>query len=197
MAQDAQLKDIHVKVIRKRILSSELADLQVKQKELDTKVKELAERKQAEQKDVDRLEKGGITSFFYSIAGKKEEKLIKERAEALDALQQYEEAFLELEGVRRSIELKVTELATLDGYEEKFEKLLQGKRRLLENKTSEAEILATEKELALQKEKCALLAEAGKQGEQILEYVGAIRDNLSVCMSSEMGFIRVLLHRKV
>lgn len=197
MAQDAQLKDIHVKVIRKRILSSELATLQGKQKELDTKVKELSERKQAEQKDVDRLEKGGITSFFYSIVGKKEERLVKERAEALEALQQYEETFLELEGVRRSIDLKVTELATLEGYEEKFEKLLQGKRRLLENTTSEAEILAAEKELALQKEQCALLAEAGKQGEQILEYVGAIRDNLSVCMSSEMGFIRVLLHRKV
>lgn len=51
---------------------------------------------------------------------------------------------------------------------------------MLENTTSEAEILAAEKELALQKEQCALLAEAGKQGEQILEYVGAIRDNLSV-----------------
>ena len=178
MAQDAQLKDIHVKVIRKRILSSELAALQAKQKELDAKVKELAERKQAEQKDVDRLEKGGITSFFYSIFGKKEEKLVKERAEALEALQQYEEAFLELEGVRRSIDLKSTELATLEGYEEKFEKLLQGKRRLLENTTSEAEILAVEKELALKKEQCALLAEAGKQGEQILEYVGAIRETL-------------------
>lgn len=104
MAQDAQLKDIHVKVIRKRILSSELADLQVKQKELDTKEKELSERKQAEQKDVDRLEKGGITSFFYSIVGKKEERLVKERAEALEALQQYEETFLELEGVSRNID---------------------------------------------------------------------------------------------
>ena len=178
MAQDAQLKDIHVKVVRKRMLSAELLTLQAKKKELDAKVKELAERKQAEQKDVDRLEKGGITSFFYGIVGKKEEKLEKERAEALEALQQCEEAFLELEGVNRSIELKEVELATLEGYEEKFEKLLQGKRRLLENTVSEVEILEVEKELALQKEQCALLTEAGKQGEQILEYVGKIREIL-------------------
>jgi len=178
MAQDAQLKDIHVKIVRKRILSAELMALRVKQKDLDAKVKELSERKQAEQKDVDRLEKGGITSFFYGIVGKKEEKLEKERAEALDALQQYEEAFLELEGVNRSIELKETELATLEGYEEKFEKLLQGKRRLLENTVSEVEILEVEKDLAFQKEQSALLAEAEKQGERILEYVGKIRETL-------------------
>lgn len=39
MAQDAQLKDIHVKIVRKRILSAELMALRVKQKDLDTKVK--------------------------------------------------------------------------------------------------------------------------------------------------------------
>ncbi len=178
MVQNTQLKDIHVKVVRKRILSAELLTLQAKKKELDAKVKELAERKQAEQKDVDRLEKGGITSFFYGILGKKEEKLEKERGEAVEATEQYEEAFLELESVNRSIELKETELATLEGYEEKFEKLLHGKRRLLENTTSEAEILEAEKELALQREQCALLAEAEKQGEQILEYVGKIRETL-------------------
>ena len=54
MAQDAQLKDIHGKVVRKRILSAELLTLQAKKKELDAKVKELAERKQAEQKKVTR-----------------------------------------------------------------------------------------------------------------------------------------------
>ena len=35
MAQDAQLKDIHVKIVRKRILSAELMALRVKQKDLD------------------------------------------------------------------------------------------------------------------------------------------------------------------
>ncbi len=181
MAQDAQLKEIHTKVIRERMLSKELLILQARRQELDEKEKELSERKLAEQKDVERLENGGITSFFYRIIGKKEEKLEKERAEALDAAQQYEQVFLELEGVRRSIELKETELATLDGYEEKFEKLLQGKRRLLENTGLEVEkvLLQVETELALQKEDKALLEETEKLGEQILGYVKQVQETLS------------------
>jgi len=179
MAQDEQLKDIHVKVLRKRVLSSELVTLQARRKELDAKVKELAEGKQTKQKAVDRLEKGGVISLFYSVIGKKEEKLTKERAEALDALKQYEEAFLELEGVNRSIELKETELATLEGYEEKFEKLLLGKRRLLEHTVAEVEILESERELAIEKERGALLGETEKLGEQILEYIKQVQETLS------------------
>ncbi|MBR5128027.1 MAG: hypothetical protein IKU69_06320 [Roseburia sp.] len=181
MAQDAQLKDIHTKVIRKRTISKELLILRARRQELDAKVKELSERKLAEQKDVERLEKRGITSLFYSIVGKKEEKLKKERAEALDATQQYEQAFLEVENVKRSIELKETELATLEGYEEKFEKLLQGKRRLLEHTGLEAErkVLQAEKELALQKEQQALLEETEKLGETILEQANKVQETLS------------------
>ena len=178
MGQDVQLKGMHVKVIRKRTLSVELSTLQVKRGELNVKVNELAKQKDAEQKDVDRLEKAGVTSFFYSVLGKKEEKLEKERAEAFEAMKQYEEAFLELDRVNRSIELKETELATLEGYEEKFEKLLQGKRRLLENTVAEIEILDAERELALQKEKYAVFTETQKLGEQILEYIGKIRETL-------------------
>lgn len=180
MAQDTQLRELHQKVLRKRTLIRELSALHFKQQELDSKVKDLEKRKQAEQKDVDRLEKGGITSFFYSVIGKKEERLEKERAEAVDAMRQYEDAFLELEGVNRSIELKETELATLDGYEEKFDKMLQGKRRLLDNSASEAEreILKVEKELAFAREQGALLEEAVKLGERILDYVKQIQETL-------------------
>jgi len=144
-------------------------------------VKELELQKNAEEKDVERLEKGGVTSFFYGLLGKKEEKLEKERSEAFEAKTRYEEALSELEGINRSIELKETELATLEGYEEKFEKLLQGKRRLLENSGLEAEkvIIETEKELALQKEQGALVCETQKLAEQILEYVEQVQDTLS------------------
>lgn len=181
MAQDAQLKDIYVKVIRKRMLFKELQTLQERRQERYVKVKELEVRKKAEQKDVDRLERSGITSFFYGVLGKKEEKLEKERSEALDAMKQYEEAFLEQEGVNRSIELKVTELATLEGYEEKFKRLLQEKRRLLENTGSETEktVVEAEKELALQRERETFLYETEKLGERILEYVEQVQETLN------------------
>lgn len=181
MGQDAQLKDIHLKVIRKRVLSKELFILRTKREELDIKVNELAKQKEEEQKDVDRLEKAGVTSFFYGLIGKKEEKLEKERAEALKSMKQYEEVFLELESVNRSIELKETELATLDGYEEKFVTMLKGKRRLLENTGTDTEqtILNAERELALQKEQDTFIYETKKLGEQILEHIRQTQETLN------------------
>lgn len=180
MPQDIQLKEIHQKVIRKRTLSENLSTLYVKKQELDSKVKDLEKRKLKEQNDVDRLEKAGILSFFYSVIGKKEEKLEKERGEALEIIKQYEEALLELEGVKRSIELKKTELATLDGYEEKFHKMIQGKRRLLENTgvKAEREILKAETELSFLKEQMALLGETVKLGERILDYINKVQETL-------------------
>jgi len=180
MSQDIQLKEFHQKVIRKRKLIRELNVLRFQSQELSSKIVDLEQKKQAEQKDVDKLEKSGITSFFYSIIGKREEKLEKERAEAVEAIRQYEEAFLELERVKRGIGLKETELATLDSYEEKFEKMLQGKRRLMENIGLETEgvILQAEKELALQKEQQALLGETEKLGEQILEQLSKVQKTL-------------------
>lgn len=180
MAQDIQLKKFWEKVKRRRRLSEELSGLRNEQTALDRRVKELETKKQKEQKDAERLEKAGVRSFFYALIGKKEEKLEKERMEANAALEEYEEAFLKLESLNRRIELAETEWKTLDAYEEKFSKLLEGKRKLLSGSEipAEKEILQVERKLSALKIREKAVLELLEQGETILTQTEQLQNTL-------------------
>lgn len=180
MAQDIQLKKFWEKVKRRRRLSEELSGLRNEQTALDRRVKELETKKQKEQKDAERLEKAGVRSFFYALIGKKEEKLEKERMEANAALEEYEEAFLKLESLNRRIELAETEWKTLDAYEEKFSKLLEGKRKLLSGSEipAEKEILQVERKLSALKIREKAVLELLEQSETILTQTEQLQNTL-------------------
>lgn len=180
MAQDIQLKEFWEKVKRRRRLSEELSRLRNEQTALDRRVKELETKKQKEQKDAERLEKAGVRSFFYALIGKKEEKLEKERMEANAALEEYEEAFLKLESLNRRIELAETEWKTLDAYEEKFSKLLEGKRKLLSGSEipAEKEILQVERKLSALKIREKAVLELLEQSETILTQTEQLQNTL-------------------
>lgn len=180
MAQDIQLKEFWEKVKRRRRLSEELSGLRNEQTALDRRVKELETKKQKEQKDAERLEKAGVRSFFYALIGKKEEKLEKERMEANAALEEYEEAFLKLESLNRRIELAETEWKTLDAYEEKFSKLLEGKRKLLSGSEipAEKEILQVERKLSALKIREKAVLELLEQSETILTQTEQLQNTL-------------------
>ena len=76
---------------------------------------------------VEKLEKGGLYALFHTFTGKRGEKLEKGREKSAKLAIQYERVSLEFSDVKRQVELKETELATLEGYEEKFKKLLEAK----------------------------------------------------------------------
>ena len=81
----------------------------------------------AEEADVEKLKKTGLTAIFYEIIGKKEEKLEKEQREALAAAARYQTAQAELDGLWRERETLRAEQAELQGCAERFEaaKLLE------------------------------------------------------------------------
>ena len=131
MGQDIQMKEFWEKAKRRRRIKDELIPLREQRTALEQVVKELELKREKEQKDVERLEKAGVRSFFYALTGKKEEKLEKERIEAEMAQKAYKEAFLKLGNLDRKIELAETEWKNLETYEEKFSKFLEGKRKQL------------------------------------------------------------------
>ena len=75
----------------------------------------------AEEADVEKLKKTGLTAIFYEIIGKKEEKLEKEQREALAAAARYQTAQAELDGLWRERETLRAEQAGLHGCVERFE----------------------------------------------------------------------------
>ena len=79
---DEQLQLLQQKIARKNHEETKLKQLYIQREELSGKVYELKKSKLEQQKDVDQLEGGSLSSFFYAIIGKKEEKLDKEREEA-------------------------------------------------------------------------------------------------------------------
>lgn len=126
---DERLEKLQRDAARKRRLESMLGELRAQRSELEARVSELEAIKLQEQEDVERLESGGITALFYSLVGKGEEKMTKERREAAAAALKYESAARELDSVMSDIAGCESELAGLSGCEQEYEETLQAKSR--------------------------------------------------------------------
>lgn len=77
--------------------------------------------------------------------------------------------------------MKGIELSTLEGYEEKFEKLLEAKRREIEQLQIpvEEKIQAKEQELATLKEHAVLFEDAIKLSDTLLEQIQQVQETLN------------------
>ncbi len=102
-------------------LEQRRADLEVKLSDLDAAMKK-------ERRDVEKLEKGGVVSFFYSVTGKKEQKLEKERNEADEALKNYASVKKEYDAITENIGHYNTELDKFIERRLQLDKLLNEKK---------------------------------------------------------------------
>lgn len=84
-----------------------------------------------EQADVDRMESGGISSFVYSILGRQEEKLEKERREAQLAREQYQGALNTLQELHRQREAISDSIARLGDPQRNYRQLYETQRQKL------------------------------------------------------------------
>ena len=146
---DEQLQNLHQQVAKKKHLETILKDLHNQRDELEKKVDQLKTEKQKEQADVDRLEGRSLAAFFYNIAGKKEEKLDKERQEAYAAAVKYDSAFREFTTIEEDIKHYESELNTLNGCEKQYEQVLKEKAETLKssNKPESTKMLQLEEQI--------------------------------------------------
>lgn len=153
-----------------------MESLQEQYSDLLARVLELREQKEKEQKDVDRLERGSLSSFFLNLAGKKEEKLEKEEKEAYLAAVKCDAAEKELTAVEAQIDSNGKALIELADCETEYEDLLEEKRAAIAEQGLSGldDIIKAEKKLfALEKEKVEIweASEAGKQSMVLMEEV--------------------------
>lgn len=125
---DEKLRRLQQQAERKRRLEAMLRELRQQREELERKAAQLERIKLDEQADVDRLEGGGLAAMFYSLLGKSEEKLTKERREAAAAAVKYEAAARELASIAEDIDNYESELAGLAGVDAEYEATLEEKR---------------------------------------------------------------------
>ncbi len=176
----ADLKDLQRRAARKVQLGSQLRELEEQRRELEAKVEELAAIKHDEQADVDRLESGGLAALFYSLIGKGEEKLDKERAEAAAAAVKYEAAARELADVENDLERFRAERRELENAEEEYRRALEAKAEELRRSGSVAgrELLRIEAEIAAEESRKKEIVEAIAAGSDALNTAQAILDEL-------------------
>lgn len=94
---DQQWRELAARAGRLGQVTAQLEELGRQRTERQARVEETARIYRREQEDVDRLEAGGLRALLLSLSGDKEERLSRERREALAAKYQYDQAVSDLE----------------------------------------------------------------------------------------------------
>ena len=119
-----KLVELYEKVAKKKKAEVELEDLIIQEEELSVKVEGLKDRKDIEQRDVERIEGRSLAAFFYNVIGKREEKIEKEKKEAYEAAVKYDAVAKEYESVKSGIEQRKAIVEELKFCEYEYKKAM-------------------------------------------------------------------------
>lgn len=128
---DQAWKELTAQASRLSQVSAQLEEVERQRAERQRRVEETGQSYRKEQDDVDKLEKGGIRAFLLSLTGDKEERLTKERREAMAAKCQYDQAVSDLEYLDGKIFKLRRQKETLQHARQELEKLSEVKAELL------------------------------------------------------------------
>jgi len=176
----AELKEAQAKLARREQLRVMLTDAAVQLNEITVRERTLYEQLQKENADVDVMERTTVTSLFYTLLGKKEEKLEKEQREAQAAKLAYQAVVRELADCRDRIDAMTRECDALTAYIDRCEALREQIREELRGDPATAEqILSLERELTENQTQLREIDEAVDAGQEAMEQIGQIESSLS------------------
>ncbi|NLO98498.1 MAG: hypothetical protein GX091_10625 [Peptococcaceae bacterium] len=177
---DIQLKQAQQSVARLHKIDAILQDLKVEQVELARRKYELEKILLKENDDVFKLERTGLASLFYIVLGRFEEKMDKERQEALAAKLKYDQAKRDLADVEARIAELTAERGQYLHYPQIFEELCAQKKAELMQENGETAEKIFELENAQNQAKINLqeIQEAIEAGEAVSECLQAAEQSL-------------------
>ncbi len=179
------IREEYVKVqeqmIQQRNLEGRKSSLQTQIRELEKKVLELSCKKDAEQRDVEKLQGRSLANFFYYVTGSMQHRLEKEKQEAYAAAVKYDAAVQELEAVKYDLSQINKALSEVRGAGERYQKLLDQRREELKISGSQdgEKLIQMEQRLAYLKEQKKEISEARTEGRSALGIAEAILSSLS------------------
>lgn len=180
MANDEKLQQLLEQVERKKQRTAQLRNLEAQRAALARRLTELEAVKQQEQDDVDRLEGRSLAALFYSVVGRKDEKLDKERAEACAARIKYNSAQAEMNNLMDDLCRIKDELQDLEGCEAACQAYLAAKAERLQSGGGEtaARLLGLQERMAVLRHQAKELDESIRAGEAALSTAKWVRDQL-------------------
>lgn len=178
---DAQLSELQEKIVRYHKLAATLKELRSQRDDFAKRVRELDTIRADERSDVDRLESRSLVAIFYSITGKRDELLTKERQEAYTATVKHEAAVKELRDIEEDIQRFAQEYRELRGCENAYKEVLYEKRMALKAAGGEhvEEILQLEEHCAVLRGHKKELSEAISAGNSARSTADSILQSLN------------------
>ena len=176
-----ELEALHQQLERLDDLQQQLKTVNRNIGTMQSKLPGLEQSVRDEQADVDRMESGGISSFVYSILGRQEEKLEKERWEAKQAQDQYQAALNTLQELNQQRESIVASIDQMEDLRRKYQQLYEAERqRILQSSGPNSQRLQQLEEdgrqlRSLEQE----LIEAQDAGDAVMDQINRIRKSLS------------------
>lgn len=170
---------------RRKQLDAQIEELHRQRGERQAKVDETAQSFRKEQDDVDKLEKGGVHAFLLTLIGHKEERLDKERREALAAKLQYDQARSDLEYLENKLNGLIRERDGLREAPEQLEALWTEKAELVKAMGGQtgARLVELDRQLAGVTHQQKELEEALSAGENAKRLLGQVQDDLDSARS--------------
>lgn len=126
-----KMKQAQQGIARLHKIESMLKGLESEQKTLERKTSNLKAILDKEKCDVDKLENTSIASVFYSVLGSLDEKVEKERREALAAKLKYDQATRDLDDVKYRISELTSESENYAGCQREYDLLYAQKKKEL------------------------------------------------------------------
>ena len=165
---------------RRKQLDAQIEELHRQRGERQAKVDETAQSFRKEQDDVDKLEKGGVHAFLLTLIGHKEERLDKERREALAAKLQYDQARSDLEYLENKLNGLIRERDGLQDAPEQLEALWTEKAELVKAMGGQtgARLVELDRQLADLSHQQKELEEAISAGENAKRLLGQVQNDL-------------------
>ena len=170
---------------RRKQLDAQIEELHRQRGERQAKVDETAQSFRKEQDDVDKLEKGGVHAFLLTLIGHKEERLDKERREALAAKLQYDQARSDLEYLENKLNGLIRERDGLRDAPEQLEALWTEKAELVKTMGGQtgARLVELDRQLSDVTHQQKELEEALSAGENAKRLLGQVQDDLDSARS--------------
>ena len=170
---------------RRKQLDAQIEELHRQRGERQAKVDETAQSFRKEQDDVDKLEKGGVHAFLLTLIGHKEERLDKERREALPAKPQYDQARSDLEYLENKLNGLIRERDGLRDAPEQLEALWTEKAELVKAMGGQtgARLVELDRQLSGVTHQQKELEEALSAGENAKRLLGQVQDDLDSARS--------------
>ena len=170
---------------RRKQLDAQIEELHRQRGERQAKVDETAQSFRKEQDDVDKLEKGGVHAFLLTLIGHKEERLDKERREALAAKLQYDQARSDLEYLENKLNGLIRERDGLRDAPEQLEALWTEKAELVKAMGGQtgARLVELDRQLSGVTHQQKEVQEALSAGENAKRLLGQVQDDLDSARS--------------